>query len=264
MYFAPQAGHAPHLVPLEWADRYKGVFDAGYEAMRPEILARQIELGLLPEGTELSGINPHGEPNRTGPNGEPWPLLDTVRPWETLSDDEKRLFVRMAEVFAGYISYYDDRLGPDHRLPRAGRRARQHDHRRRLRQRVQRRGRPERHVQRVALLQRHRRHHRPRARAHRRARHAGVEQPLQHRLGVGAGHAVPVLEAVGRLRGRHRRHVPRVLAGEDRRRATRCGTSTCTRSTSSRRCTTCSASRRPRSSTGTSRSRSRARASPPP
>ncbi|MBK9740874.1 MAG: arylsulfatase [Actinobacteria bacterium] len=111
MYFAPQAGHAPHLVPLDWADRYKGVFDAGYEAMRPEILARQIELGLLPEGTELSEINPHGEPSRTGPNGEPWPMLDTVRPWDSLSDDEKRLFVRMAEVFAGYISYYDDRLG---------------------------------------------------------------------------------------------------------------------------------------------------------
>jgi arylsulfatase len=111
MYFAPQAGHAPHLVPLEWADKYKGVFDAGYEAMRPEILARQIELGLLPEGTVLSDINPHGEPARTGPNGEPWPMLDTVRPWESLSDDEKRLFVRMAEVFAGYITYYDDRLG---------------------------------------------------------------------------------------------------------------------------------------------------------
>ena len=111
MYFAPQAGHAPHLVPLEWADRYKGVFDAGYEAMRPEILAKQIELGLLPEGTQLSGINPHGEPDRTSPNGEPWPLLDTVRPWDSLSDDEKRLFIRMAEVFAGYISYYDDRLG---------------------------------------------------------------------------------------------------------------------------------------------------------
>jgi len=111
MYFAPQAGHAPHLVPLEWADRYKGVFDAGYEAMRPEILARQVELGLLPEGTVLSGINPHGEPARTGPNGEPWPMLDTVRPWDSLTDDEKRLFVRMAEVFAGYISYYDDRLG---------------------------------------------------------------------------------------------------------------------------------------------------------
>ena len=111
MYFAPQAGHAPHLVPLEWADRYKGVFDDGYEAIRPTILARQKELGLLPDDTELSDINPHGEPQRTGPDGQPWPLLDTVRPWDTLTADERRLFVRMAEVYAGYISYYDDRLG---------------------------------------------------------------------------------------------------------------------------------------------------------
>jgi arylsulfatase A-like enzyme len=111
MYFAPQAGHAPHLAPLEWADRYRGKFDQGYEAIRPEILARQVELGLLPADTELSGINPHGEPQRTGPDGQPWPLLDTVRPWESLSQDEKRLFTRMAEVFAGYISYHDDRLG---------------------------------------------------------------------------------------------------------------------------------------------------------
>ena len=47
MYLAPQAGHAPHLVPLEWADRYKGVFDEGYEAIRAGILAKQIELGEL-------------------------------------------------------------------------------------------------------------------------------------------------------------------------------------------------------------------------
>ncbi|MCB1004179.1 MAG: arylsulfatase [Acidimicrobiales bacterium] len=111
LYLAPQAGHAPHLVPLEWADRYEGVFDEGYEAIREGILARQIELGLLPDGTELSPINPHGEPERTGPDGQPWPVLDSVRPWDTLSDDERRMFTRMAEVFAGYISYYDDRLG---------------------------------------------------------------------------------------------------------------------------------------------------------
>ncbi|MGO8873719.1 MAG: sulfatase-like hydrolase/transferase [Acidimicrobiales bacterium] len=111
LYLAPQAGHAPHLVPLAWADRYKGVFDEGYEAIRAGILARQIELGLLPEGTVLSSINPHGEPERTGPDGQPWPQLDTVRPWDTLDDDARRLFTRMAEVFAGYISYHDDRLG---------------------------------------------------------------------------------------------------------------------------------------------------------
>ena len=111
MYFAPEAGHAPHLVPLEWADRYKGVFNDGYEAIRAGILERQKSLGLLPANTELSSINPHGEPDRTGPNGEPWPIVDTVRPWDTLNDDEKRLFVRMAEVFAGFVSYNDDRLG---------------------------------------------------------------------------------------------------------------------------------------------------------
>lgn len=111
MYLAPQAGHAPHHVFAEWADRYKGRFDEGYEALRATILARQVELGLLPPDTELSAINPHGEPAVTGPDGQPWPLLDTVRPWDSLSDDEKRLFARMAEVFAGYISYADDQLG---------------------------------------------------------------------------------------------------------------------------------------------------------
>lgn len=111
MYYAPQAGHAPHLVPTEWVDKYKGKFDEGYEAIRDEILARQKELGVLPEETELSPINPHGGSERTGPDGQSWPMLDTVRPWDTLTDDEKRLFTRMAEVFAGYISYHDDRLG---------------------------------------------------------------------------------------------------------------------------------------------------------
>ncbi|MFI5046292.1 MAG: arylsulfatase [Acidimicrobiia bacterium] len=111
LYLAPVAGHAPHHVPAEWADRYKGTFDEGYEAIRAGILARQKELGLLPDDTELSPINPHGEPGRTSPDGRPWPLLDTVRPWDTLTPDEQRLFTRMAEVFAGYISYNDDRIG---------------------------------------------------------------------------------------------------------------------------------------------------------
>ena len=111
LYLAPVAGHAPHHVPAEWADRYKGTFDQGYEAIRAGILARQKELGLLPADTELSPINPHGEPGRTGPDGQPWPLLDTVRPWDSLTADEQRLFTRMAEVFAGYVSYNDDRIG---------------------------------------------------------------------------------------------------------------------------------------------------------
>ncbi len=111
LYFAPQAGHAPHHVFAEWADRYKGAFDEGYEAIRERILARQKELGLLPADTPLSPLNPHGEPAVTGPDGQPWPMLDTVRPWASLSEDERRLFVRMAEVYAGYISYADDQIG---------------------------------------------------------------------------------------------------------------------------------------------------------
>ena len=74
--------------------------------------------------------------------------------------------------------------------------------------------------------------------AHRRARRPGVLQPLQHRLGLGVRHPVPVLEAVGGLRGRHRRHVPGVVAGQGRRRQPPCARSTSTRSTSCRRSTT--------------------------
>ncbi|MFF0817698.1 sulfatase-like hydrolase/transferase [Rhodococcus sp. NPDC003318] len=111
LYLAPEAGHAPHHVFPEWADRYRGRFDEGYEAIRAGILARQKEIGLLPPDTELSPINPHGEPAATGADGQLWPVLDTVRPWDTLTTDERQLFVRMAEVFAGYISYTDDQVG---------------------------------------------------------------------------------------------------------------------------------------------------------
>jgi arylsulfatase A-like enzyme len=111
MYFCPGAGHAPHHVRKEWADRYRGRFDMGYEAIREGILARQQEMGLLPQDVELSAINPHGEPGCTGPDGQPWPLLDFVRPWDSLSDDERRLFTRMAEVYAGFVSYTDHQIG---------------------------------------------------------------------------------------------------------------------------------------------------------
>jgi len=111
MYLAPGAGHAPHHVAPEWSDRYKGRFDAGYEAIRPEILAAQQRMGLLGDDVQLSPINPHGEPDATGPDGEPWPALDHIRPWDTLSDGERRLFARMAEVYAGFVTYTDHELG---------------------------------------------------------------------------------------------------------------------------------------------------------
>jgi arylsulfatase A-like enzyme len=111
MYLCPGCAHAPHHVFKEWSDRYKGRFDEGYEAIRAGILANQKRLGLLAEEVELSPINPHGEPDVTGPDGQPWPALDVVRPWDTLSDDERRLFARMAEVFAGFVSYTDEQIG---------------------------------------------------------------------------------------------------------------------------------------------------------
>lgn len=109
MYFAPGAGHAPHHVPKEWADKYAGKFDAGYEKYREEVLERQISMGLIPEGTELPPLNPYVE--ESGAEGQPWPEQDTVRPWDSLESDEKRLFSRMAEVFAGFVSHCDHHIG---------------------------------------------------------------------------------------------------------------------------------------------------------
>ncbi len=110
-YLAPGCAHAPHHVFEEWSEKYRGRFDEGYEAIRADILERQKELGLLPADTELSPINPHGEPDATGPDGQPWPQLDHVRPWDELDADARRLFARMAEVYAGFISYTDDQIG---------------------------------------------------------------------------------------------------------------------------------------------------------
>jgi arylsulfatase A-like enzyme len=108
-YLCPGAGHAPHHVFKEWADKYAGRFDMGYEAYREIVLENQKELGIVPQDTELSPVNPYLDV--TGPSGETWPYQDTVRPWTTLDDEEKRLFSRMAEVFAGFLSYTDAQIG---------------------------------------------------------------------------------------------------------------------------------------------------------
>ncbi|TQF67090.1 arylsulfatase [Rhodococcus spelaei] len=112
LYYAPGCAHAPHQAPREWADRYRGRFDEGYEAMRERTLARQKEMGLVPQDAGLPPLNPIGTPeNRTGPDGKPFPPLDFTRPWDTLSANEKRLFARMAEVYAGFLSHCDDQIG---------------------------------------------------------------------------------------------------------------------------------------------------------
>jgi arylsulfatase A-like enzyme len=112
LYYAPGAAHAPHHAPKEWIDRYKGQFDMGYEAMREATLARQKQMGVVPEDTALPPVNPIGTPEtRTGPDGKPFPALDVTRPWDTLSDEERRLFSRMAEVYAGFLSHADHQVG---------------------------------------------------------------------------------------------------------------------------------------------------------
>jgi arylsulfatase len=108
-YLCPGAGHAPHHVFKEWADKYAGKFDMGYEQYREIVLENQKKLGIVPSDTELSPMNPYLDVK--GPNGEAWPYQDTVRPWDSLNDEEKRLFSRMAEVFAGFLSYTDAQIG---------------------------------------------------------------------------------------------------------------------------------------------------------
>ncbi|WP_370332005.1 arylsulfatase [Mycolicibacterium hippocampi] len=109
MYLCPGAGHSPHQVAAEWADKYRGRFDEGYEQYREIALANQKALGMLPPDTELSPMNPYAD--CTNPDGVPWPSHDTVTPWGSLTDDEKQVSSRMAEVFAGFLSYTDAHIG---------------------------------------------------------------------------------------------------------------------------------------------------------
>ncbi|MFE7223870.1 arylsulfatase [Nocardioides sp. NPDC057577] len=103
MWFCPGANHAPHHAPEEYIAKYAGQFDDGYDAYREWVLARMIEKGILPEGTDLTPWNPVAE-DQANP-------ADHVTPWDDLSIDEKRLFARMAEVFAGFSEYTDAQVG---------------------------------------------------------------------------------------------------------------------------------------------------------
>ncbi|MGW4772544.1 arylsulfatase [Nocardia sp. NPDC004278] len=103
MWFCPGASHAPHHSPAEYADKYKGQFDDGYEAYREWVLERMIDKGIMPKGTALTPINPLPKDVALA--------ADSVRPWNSLNPDEKRLFSRMAEVFAGFSEYTDVQIG---------------------------------------------------------------------------------------------------------------------------------------------------------
>jgi len=93
MYFAPGACHAPHQAPASFIEPYRGRFDQGWDAWRDAVYARQVESGLLPAGTELS-------------ERPSW-----VPPWATLGVDERRLFARMMEVYAGFLTHTDAQIG---------------------------------------------------------------------------------------------------------------------------------------------------------
>jgi arylsulfatase len=103
MWFNPGANHAPHHAPKEYIDKYKGKFDDGYEAYRAWVLPRMIERGILPRGTKMTPMNPL--PKDVANPG------DMVRPWKSLSADEKKLFSRLAEVYAAYSEYTDVEIG---------------------------------------------------------------------------------------------------------------------------------------------------------
>jgi arylsulfatase len=93
VYFAPGATHAPHHVPKEWIARWKGKFEQGWDKLRDQILARQIEQGIVPKGTKLA------------------PKPKAIPDWDTLSADEKKLFAHQVEVFAAYIEMTDHEIG---------------------------------------------------------------------------------------------------------------------------------------------------------
>lgn len=93
IYFAPGATHAPHHVPAEWVAKYRGKFDGGWDRYREETLARQIRLGVVPAGTTLA------------------PKPSAIKAWDALSPDEKRLFARQMEAFAGFGEHTDHEVG---------------------------------------------------------------------------------------------------------------------------------------------------------
>jgi arylsulfatase len=93
VYFAPGACHSPHHVAKEWSDKYAGKFDHGWDRQREITFENQKKLGLIPNKTELT------------------PRPDSIPSWDSRSADEKRLYARMQEVFAGFLEHADAQIG---------------------------------------------------------------------------------------------------------------------------------------------------------
>ncbi|MDR3268231.1 MAG: arylsulfatase [Tannerella sp.] len=93
LYFAPGAVHYPHQASKEWIDKYRGQFDSGWDKYRETVLQRQLEQGIVPAGTKLAPQNPG------------------VKPWDELTANEKKLFTRQMELYAGFVSQTDYEVG---------------------------------------------------------------------------------------------------------------------------------------------------------
>ncbi len=93
LYWAPGAGHGPHQIFKEWADKYKGKFDDGWDAMRERIFKRQKELGWIPADTQLT------------------PRAETMAAWDSIPESERPFQRRLMEVFAGFVEHVDVQAG---------------------------------------------------------------------------------------------------------------------------------------------------------
>lgn len=93
LYFATGGPHIPHHAPQSWIDKYRGQFDRGWDVLRGEIFERQRRLGVIPADAELT------------------PRPKSVAAWDSLSADERRLYARQMEVYAGFLAYTDHQVG---------------------------------------------------------------------------------------------------------------------------------------------------------
>ncbi len=96
IYYVPGASHAPHHPMKEWVDKIHALhlFDDGYEKLRERIFEKQKKLGVIPQGLELT----------------PWPK-EILTPWDELTPEAQKLFIRQVEVFAAYVAYNDHEIG---------------------------------------------------------------------------------------------------------------------------------------------------------
>lgn len=93
MYLSPGTAHSPHQAPKEWIKRFKGKFDLGWDRIRAETFVRQKQMGIIPDSAELT------------------PRPDELQSWDSLNDDQKKLYSYMMEIYAAQLAHWDYQLG---------------------------------------------------------------------------------------------------------------------------------------------------------